>query len=1060
MLFKKPIIHLRNDGKLIFDDTLQINAVKKNDDESKVSLKFNNQFEHASPSATVHNDFKEYDLKYYEHNGIGDNNNGEFIEIGDLPASKKYKLSFWSDESVVPEDGKNYHKLYMFTFSTNGDGNLVIQDNSVSHYDVTTNSSNLETSSVVQRDKFSELYTITGITIYMSGTVEITNPDHVIYHINGEQKIYLRNIRRTFADIRLYSYDDVSEVPDITYLRDHSPYSPVFAMYDTISPDGTKYGTGFDIDGTYSIFKVDPNEISDDKHIKKMVPIWSVKSDGLMSTIDDNFTVDANGRLTIQGGGNIFKNRNYWNDIDNILAITHDKLFQVCKKTTSPATGGEYNHPILQINTSDSVLSQNANKSPIGVGEMLYAPTDSGTDWNKSIRWGLDEVDNGGTIHKNIYQKISKISTIGSFPELAHLKLTIDEQNIPTIQFYKEPSTLEDLVTTAEIKFDGTYLQSRDKVVLDDCYLGTTDTDYSAFSTMYVKKGSGEIHIRSAGSTVYNNDANTVTLQNAGGQLEFNKGISVNISGYMRFFVDYNYNDFYSYFKLEKSSTTKYIMGYITQSESTLQFNSADTQIKSSDGKFTIVGNTTFNNDLIIYAGGGYDIADNFLRVWIQNHNQVGDYLYLEAPYIRMRNFVNLGKTKNDKSGITLFQVTNNGDIKIRKKNWSKSSADTDDRTNDNTNEYLFYEPEKEVTLHYDGEYLDFNKGISVSGNSIVRSDLEVLGDLKTNTLKLHAGSSVYTQQNEIISNAYGIFYKAVSDLPKKHVFSTDGYELLSLSLLNSQLYSIFGITLKSDTIQFENDSGTVTMTHDASGTHFRGTLKASAGVQGSIPFPSSLMAPEFMSTEQYLTFTGAHKSTLNDSNDYILGQLVRSDGASIIKVNDTKLKVSKTKKAKDKAVFGVVSKIHDDGDINVNSVGEGAIWICDTDGNVENGDYICSSAVPGFGMKQDSDFLMNYTVAKLTMDCTFEPRMIPKMKTELRQVDKDGNVEYEPVHDSIGLPSMVQDIDESGNVVMEPEYQVMYVNKNGLEITKEEYLADTVNNYRAALVACTYHCG
>ena len=56
-----------------------------------------------------------------------------------------------------------------------------------------------------------------------------------------------------------------------------------------------------------------------------------------------------------------------------------------------------------------------------------------------------------------------------------------------------------------------------------------------------------------------------------------------------------------------------------------------------------------------------------------------------------------------------------------------------------------------------------------------------------------------------------------------------------------------------------------------------------------------------------------------------------------------------------------------------VNSVGEGAMWICNSNGNIENGDYIQSSNHLGYGEKQDDDFLHNYTVGKATIDCNFE---------------------------------------------------------------------------------------
>ena len=56
-----------------------------------------------------------------------------------------------------------------------------------------------------------------------------------------------------------------------------------------------------------------------------------------------------------------------------------------------------------------------------------------------------------------------------------------------------------------------------------------------------------------------------------------------------------------------------------------------------------------------------------------------------------------------------------------------------------------------------------------------------------------------------------------------------------------------------------------------------------------------------------------------------------------------------------------------------VNSVGEGAICVSNTNGNIENGDYIQSSDLLGYGEKQDDDLLHNYTIAKATIDCNFE---------------------------------------------------------------------------------------
>lgn len=56
-----------------------------------------------------------------------------------------------------------------------------------------------------------------------------------------------------------------------------------------------------------------------------------------------------------------------------------------------------------------------------------------------------------------------------------------------------------------------------------------------------------------------------------------------------------------------------------------------------------------------------------------------------------------------------------------------------------------------------------------------------------------------------------------------------------------------------------------------------------------------------------------------------------------------------------------------------INALGEGQINVCKDGGNIEAGDYICSSSRPGKGMKQDDDLLHNYTVAKAREACVWQ---------------------------------------------------------------------------------------
>jgi hypothetical protein len=79
-----------------------------------------------------------------------------------------------------------------------------------------------------------------------------------------------------------------------------------------------------------------------------------------------------------------------------------------------------------------------------------------------------------------------------------------------------------------------------------------------------------------------------------------------------------------------------------------------------------------------------------------------------------------------------------------------------------------------------------------------------------------------------------------------------------------------------------------------------------------------------------------------------------------------------------DGGVISIISKTLGDNRAIVNSVGEGAIWVVDTNGPLESGDYITTSNVAGYGQKQEDDVLHNYTVAKITMDCDFTGTEVP----------------------------------------------------------------------------------
>jgi hypothetical protein len=147
------------------------------------------------------------------------------------------------------------------------------------------------------------------------------------------------------------------------------------------------------------------------------------------------------------------------------------------------------------------------------------------------------------------------------------------------------------------------------------------------------------------------------------------------------------------------------------------------------------------------------------------------------------------------------------------------------------------------------------------------------------------------------------------------------------------------------------------------------------------------------------LNFTGKHrcKSTKNKINlSTYVGCIVIATGSYMNLKNTNEICIDEAipvidlcKSAKDKRVFGVIGGVDTEGlfklgylrfhhehameRVIVQNVGEGAIWVCNYNGNIDNGDYITASPIPGLGMKQDNDIIHNYTVAKITCDCSFE---------------------------------------------------------------------------------------
>tara|TARA_B100000085_G_scaffold259863_1_gene262947 strand:- start:934 stop:2274 length:1341 start_codon:yes stop_codon:yes gene_type:complete len=284
------------------------------------------------------------------------------------------------------------------------------------------------------------------------------------------------------------------------------------------------------------------------------------------------------------------------------------------------------------------------------------------------------------------------------------------------------------------------------------------------------------------------------------------------------------------------------------------------------------------------------------------------------------------------------------------------------------------------------------------------------------------------------------------------------------------------------------------------------------------------------------LNFTGQHKTYIKDISseraEELEGLIVSANtnkymkmsegvevGQNAITINESLPIVNISNVSQDKTCFGVISASEDpenvrgetigcftafihkeDGDtrVHINSVGEGALWVVNTNGPIESGDYITSSNIAGYGMKQESECLMNYTVAKSTMDCDFNPltqkkRRIVKEERDavawvLRKYEEVSEEEYnntpedkrkieddtfkieresvsrhDPDNEDYTKETRTFEfsvLDENKQLVWEDtdetelEYKIRYLDANGNITTEENAI------HKAAFIGCTYHCG
>ena len=271
-----------------------------------------------------------------------------------------------------------------------------------------------------------------------------------------------------------------------------------------------------------------------------------------------------------------------------------------------------------------------------------------------------------------------------------------------------------------------------------------------------------------------------------------------------------------------------------------------------------------------------------------------------------------------------------------------------------------------------------------------------------------------------------------------------------------------------NDRLLFSNDT--------SSTTNIKGYIKSYA---------------EHTTNSDLVTFTGQHRNLCNsniDSSNIGLivsssGKFVNLDNSLEASINESLPIVQLSPVENDIKVFGVLCDKEDlnnnrnfasgnfvsimdktnqnEQRIFVNSLGEGAIWVSNKNGLIENGDFITSSNIKGYGVKQlrngnTDNFLTNYTVAKITCDCNFSLNKVPK--TIVKTINNE--IQYDTNGDIV----FINDLDSSGNQQLIYPLQTRFIDSLGNQLQDETDYNNRLNNgemvYIACFVGCTYHCG
>jgi hypothetical protein len=398
-------------------------------------------------------------------------------------------------------------------------------------------------------------------------------------------------------------------------------------------------------------------------------------------------------------------------------------------------------------------------------------------------------------------------------------------------------------------------------------------------------------------------------------------------------------------------------------------------------GRYTGYSNTTGNNNVFIGRSAGYSNTNGNTNVFI------GQFSGYDNTLGYSNSFLGYNSGHNNTLGYSnSFLGYNSGyNNETGYNNTFLGQSAGYYNTTGNTNAFIGSNAGFNHTLGYRNVFLGSNSGYSNTiGNRNTYlgygSGYNTIGNLNT-----YLGtSSGYT------SNGDGNIY--IGNLCSQNNVGNNNVLIgneLYYSLLNPTTYSNkFAIYANNNS----NSSGIPSTSNGSAslliggdfltGTVGIGTISPDDYIGSNISITSTkLVVLGKVLANAYTNFTGAHNVNINNSinmNDLKEGMIMSSNGILDYKdINNTKVTVIPSNTINDKTVYGVYcgsEKVsNDDNTIilstnyYVNAIGEGCILVSNYSGEIQNGDYITTCPLDGYGALQSDDIMHSYTVAKCT---------------------------------------------------------------------------------------------